>query len=408
MWAALGKRLLLAGLYLLIWGHVAYGQSVTERLPEKLPSEILTAIGIPEVKLSPILAEPNTNALPVRLFYEGPPIKGDLSLTITIERRITSTSGRGTRPLSQSTLYLDGFDRETDAFITLPKIFDGLQIKAALRDENQNLVLQTAHPLPILSKDLRILKLVSIDMTDRDNGPIPDITAVETITGKIILPRRSAPPDGSILHVQLLEHALAGGLSMQMAAQDTRSAVLKDGSIAFEIQRGIWEGRNDPDLAFKAWISDPFGRKIFLMNKPVSYNGPEVEYTIPLESLKQGKDTKRGQYFNPGMMAQTLVQGIAEFDPINGIPGQARLKIELKQDRGDYNLNPVVSEQTLLLRGMETSIAFNLTTDSTHFDPYVPAPFLSVSLTDSFGRVYYASGDIRAREDDNFVRLYPR
>jgi len=57
---------------------------------------------------------------------------------------------------------------------------------------------------------------------------------------------------------------------------------------------------------------------------------------------------------------------------------------------------------------LETSIPFTLTTDSTHFDPYAPAPFLSVTITDINGRIYYASGDIRAREDKNFIRLFPR
>ena len=127
-----------------------------------------------------------------------------------------------------------------------------------------------------------------------------------------------------------------------------------------------------------------------------------------MDSLKQGKDTIRGKNLDPRLLAQTLVQGEAQFDPVNGIPGGARLKIQLRQDRGDFNLNPVLAEQTLILRGLETRIPFTLVTDSTHFDPYAPAPFLSVELTDNNGRVYYESGDIRARESQNSVQLYPR
>ena len=106
-------------------------------------------------------------------------------------------------------------------------------------------------------------------------------------------------------------------------------------------------------------------------------------------------------------MAQVRVTDEAQVEPVIGLPGQARLHIKLSQDRGDFN-NPILAEQTLLLRGLETRIPFTLTTDSKHFDPYVPAPFLSISLTDSLGRVYYTSGDVRAREKQNFIRLYPR
>ena len=178
--------------------------------------------------------------------------------------------------------------------------------------------------------------------------------------------------------------------------------------VPFEIQRGVYEAQGKTDLMFKAWVADPSGRKIYVMRKAVGYNGAETDYEIPLIALKQGQDTKRGRNLPPELMAQTLVQGEASFDPVNGIPGEARLKITLRQDRGAFNRNPVLAEQTLLLHGMETRIPFALTTDSTHFDPYAPAPFLTVSLTDSRGSVYYTSGEVRAREGRNNLRLYPR
>jgi uncharacterized lipoprotein YbaY len=259
-----------------------------------------------------------------------------------------------------------------------------------------------------VSNNLRILTLTPPSVPEATLNPPPDFTGIETISGKISLPSNASIPMGSKVHVQLLENALAGGLSIQLAAQDIRPAIAQNDEIAFSLQRGVWERHDAPDLAFNAWISDPAGRKSFVMSKPVSYNGPEIEYRLRMDSLRQGKDTKRGRRLNPELMAQTLVQGEAQFDPVNGIPGQARLQIKLRQDRGDYNLNPVVAEQTLLLRGMETRIPFSLTTDSTNFDPYAPAPFLSISLTDSLGRIYYASGEIRAREGQNSIQLYPR
>ena len=408
MWATYKIGLLLTGLTTVLMGQQAFAQNASYLPMAKLSSETISAIGVPGPKLTPIHVEPLPVGLPVKLLYEGPKLTGDFTLVITVSKRTVTKSTSTFRPVSQSTLHLKSITSETDAVISLVDEKDGLQIKAVLRDENQNLVLETAYPLPVLSKHLRILKLTSPDVTEPTPPPIPDFTGVETITGKIALPNKAALSKHSTIHVQLLENALAGGLSIQLAAQDERPARVEDGFIPFSLQRGIGDRLDDPDLAFKVWITDSRGRKTFVMSKPVSYNGPEIEYAIRLDSLKQGKNTKRGRHLNPNLMAQTLVQGEAQFDPVIGIPGQARLQIKLRQDRGDFNLNTILAQQTLILRGMETRIPFTLTTDSTHFDPYAPAPFLSVALVDTNGRVYYESGEIRASEGQNSIRLYPR
>ena len=408
MWELCKIGLVLAGITALLAGQQALAQDASKMPSAKLSNETFTAIGLPSSQHTPIYDVSMPSGLPVKLLYAGPKLSGKFTLVITVSKRNTTSSHSEFHPVSQSTLHLKNLTPETDAVVTLPPSTDGLQVKAILRDENQNLVLETAYPLPVVSNTLRILELTSINPPELDPMPIPDFTGIETISGHITLPRKAALPEGSTVHVQLLENALAGGLSIQLAAQDARPAITQDGSIPFTLERGTWDQRNAPDLAFKVWISDPLGRKTFVMSKPVSYNGPEIDYTIRLDNLRQGKDTKRGRHLNPDLMAQALVQGEAEFDPVNGIPGEARLQIKLRQDRGDFNRNPILAEQTLLLRGMETRIPFSLTTDSTHFDPYAPAPFLSVSLTDSYGRIYYQSGEIRAHEGQNSVRLYPR
>lgn len=409
MWELRKIGLLLAGLPIVMMGQEALAQNASNLPATKLSSDTLSSIGMPSPKLTPIHVPTSPAGLPVKLLYDGPQLRGDFTLVITVSKRTVTKSATLFRPVSQSTLHLKNLGPETDAVVSLLEETDSLQIKAVLRDENQNLVLETAYPLPVVSRDLRILKLTSPSLTELAPVPAPEFTGVETISGKITLPNRTILPESSTVHIQLLENALAGGLSIQLIAQDERPAfVVEDGSIPFSLQRGIGDRLDDPDLAFKVWVSDLQGRKTFVMSKPVGYNGPEIEYTINLDSLKQGKNTKRGRHLNPDLMAQTLVQGEAQFDPVIGIPGQARLQIKLRQDRGDFNLNPVLAEQTLLLRGMETRIPFTLTTDSTHFDPYAPAPFISVALTDSFGRVFYESGEIRASEGQNSVRLYPR
>jgi hypothetical protein len=213
--------------------------------------------------------------------------------------------------------------------------------------------------------------------------------------------------------VQLLENALAGGTSMMVAAEkqiplDGISAGNIASPVPFELQRGIPTGDTPQNLTFKAWVTDWAGRKTHIMRSAVAYQGPDIDYSIQLDRLAQGKDTKRGRNLDPTLMAQTLVSGEAVFDPVKGIPGNARLKVQLTRSVGAYGDNPILAEQTLLLRGMETRIPFSITTDSTNFDPLIPAPYLSIALTDSYGRTYYASGDIRAQESQNTVRLFPR
>jgi len=379
----------------------------------KIDETILTAIGLPQPNLTPVNPVTSAKSLAVKLLYDGPNLDGSFLLEITLSKPDRESPLRPAHLMSQSTLHLKSIGPETDALLNLTEAIDGLQIEANLRDVNGNLVLKTSHPIPVLSTDLRILRLIRPELPETNNYESPNFTDVEVIKGKVVLPPDTRVPFGASLHVQLLENALAGGLSMELIAQDStviqfENGRFKDGSFNFSLRRGIWDNPNTPDLAFKAWITDSNGRKIFVMNDATGYNGPDIDYAIQLEALKQGKNTKRGLNLPPELMAQTLIQGEAFFDPVNGIPGGARLKIQLKQDRGDFNINPILTEQILLLHRLETKIPFSLTTDSTHFDPYAPAPFLSVEITDSQGRVFYTSGEIRAREDKNFIRLFPR
>ena len=406
-WHILG--LLTVGLLAFANAPQAFAQNSSEITSPKPPADIYTPKKeVLDSQQTPIQMTSTQTGLPVKVIYDWPNLPGKFNLTLTLSRRAETPQGNQDVILSKSTLFLENLGWETDAIITYPEGENGMRIEAELRDENQNLVLQSTFPLPVLSQDLRVLMLTPPSPTEYSNFVIPEFTSVETISGKITLPPKSYLTAGSILHVQLLENALAGGLSTKIAAQDARPAILRNGEIQFSMRRGLWDRPDQPDLAFKAWISDAQDRKSFVMCKPVSYNGPDVNYNLMLDSLKQGTDTKRGRDPNLVAFTQTLVLGEAEFDPVHGVPQQARLNIKLKQDRGDYNQNPVLTEQTLIIPSNTTRIPFSLVADSIYFDPYVPAPILSVSLTDNTGRVHYDSGEIRAREGQNFVRLFPR
>ena len=404
-------RLVSAALLALIATTQSFAQNTSPKPVQpdtKIENKLLSSIGLPQPNLTPLNPVNDVKSLAVKLLYDGPKLEGDFLLEIKLSKLNDEFPNQPAQLMSQSTLFLKTITDETDALLNLTEEIDSLQIEATLRDTNQNLVLKTSHPTPVLSPDLRVLRLTQPSLPDVQPYDAPDFTGVEIISGKVILPRRSKLPKDATLHVQLLENALAGGLSMELIAQDSRQVQRIDGKLNFSLQHGTWDRPDTPDLSFKVWITDRHGRKIFVMYEPVGYNGPEIEYSIRLEGLKQGKDTKRGLNLPPALMAQTLVQGEVIYDPVNGTPGGARLKIQLKQDRGDFNKHPILVEQTLLLQGTETKIPFSLTTDSTHFDPYAPAPFLSLAITDINDRIYYASGDIRAREDKNFIRLFPR
>jgi hypothetical protein len=405
-WHTIGR--FAVGLSLILSGTSALAQNSSQISKPQTPKDIYGSIGTPDAQQTPIQMTPTKTGLPVKVFYEWPNLTGKFSLTLTLFEHSSTADNSARKNLSQSTLFLENLGTETEAILTYPESINSLRLEGELRDQNQNLVLKTTYPLPVLSPDLRILTLTPPSNLDIGNVTKPDFTSVETITGNITLPPNSSLPAGSMLHVQLLENGLAGGLSMEMAAQDFRPAIAQNGTIKFSMRRGIWDRPNPPDLAFKAWITNPAGRKTFVMRNPVGYNGPDIKYSLALDGLRQGVATNRGKNLNVASMAQTLIRGEAAFDPVNGIPQQARLNIKLKQDRGNYNENPILTEQTLIISGNPTRIPFSLVADSIYFDPYVPAPILSVSLTDGFGRIYYTSGEIRAREGDNIIRLFPR
>ena len=395
-------------LFVLLNGSQAFAQNNSEIATSKPPTDIYARkLEAPGSQQTPIKLTSSQTGLPVKVLYEWPNLRGKFNLTLTLSKRAETSQGNQDVILSKSTLFLENLGWETDAIITYPEGNSGLRIKAELRNQNQDLILETAYPIPVLSQDLRVLKLTPPSGPNLGSFVIPDFTGVETISGKISLPPNSFLAAGSILHVQLLETTLAGGLSTQLDTHDTRHAILQNGEIQFSMRRGLWDRPDEPDLAFNAWITDAQSRKSFVMRRPISYTGPDTVYDLPLDHLKQGTETKRGRDLNLAAFAQTLVLGEAEFNPVNGVPDRAQLNIKLKQDRGDYDQNPILTEQTIIISRYTTRIPFRLVTDSIYFDPYVPAPILSVSLTDNNGRVHYDSGEIRAREGQNFVRLFP-
>lgn len=411
MWERRRISYIFVALSLLASSPVSLAQSgiVSNSSDTKLDKLVRQLLGKQNLIQTPIDLTHQSNGLPVRLKYDGPKVEGKLTLEVTLSKPNPDGILEPPIPLTASILYLTSVKEDIELSVTRPDFAGAVTLDAVVRDSNRNLILQATQPSPVVTDKLTLLTLIDSNSTPSDEPQLPpDFTAIETISGSVVLPPKTTIPEYATVFVQLVENALAGGLSMALTAEQTLLISEKKTTIPFSIERGIVDNQNDEDLVFKAWIEDRMGRKIFIQRAPIGFNGADIKYEIKLDPLKQGQDTQRGRNLPNGLMAQTLVQGEASFDPINGIPGEARLKITLKEDRGAFNNNPILSEQTLILRGMETRVPFSLTTDSTHFDPYTPTPFLTVSLTDKFGRVYYSSGDVRARESANNLRLFPR
>ncbi|WP_409433632.1 hypothetical protein ACJ3XI_03745 [Litorimonas sp. RW-G-Af-16] len=362
---------------------------------------------------TPIFGTQAVTTLPVNVTFGTEDAMAGHSLTITATPPDpTGTSRRAnTRPLAQLSLRLDGITSAATVPLALPTDWMDdhayLMIDAQIKDSNEGVVYQAEQLEVYRGHTQPVLRLVKVGMADTPS-PVPEITRFEFVTGVIEIQDRAAIKRDSQLTVQLLENALAGGTSMMIAAEKVIPLDTAPDPLTFELQRGLIEDQAPQNLSFKAWVSDWAGRKTHVMRGGVAYQGPDIDYAIQLDSLKQGKDTKRGRNLDPTLMAQTMISGEATFDPVVGIPGEARLKVQLRRSVGAYGTNPILSEQVFLLRGMETRIPFSITTDSTNFDPLIPAPYLTVALTDNQGREYYSSGEVRASEGQNLVRLYPR
>lgn len=376
--------------------------SQTTKLRDLLNGALAT--DAPQTKID---ADPQVAVIEVTAKFPKSDAPRPFRLDVTATRPNPNGITLGALPLTQGTVFLNTETETAELALTQPETDQRIYLDASLRDAQGNLLAQLRQPFAYPGDTNVYLELEPLTQTNKA-AELPDIFAVERIAGTVTLPRQFAAKSGSILYVQLLESAMAGANRLRIEADTAIPLTDGDREIAYTLERGLFDRPNTLALGLKAWVEGPTGRKSHIMSEPVTYNGPDLTYDLRLDSLRQGQDTKRGRNLPSSLMAQTLVQGEASFDPVNGIPGQARLKIVLTQDRGAYNPNPVLAEQTLLLRGMETTLPFSLTTDSTHFDPYAPAPFLSVALTDRFGRVYYESGEIRAREGANAVRLFPR
>ena len=361
---------------------------------------------------TPVFGETGIESIPVLIRYDTSSEYEDHFLVLTAYiPNDPSGSKRGSPMLGQTKLLLTGLEQPLQVSIPVPrnvtKDLTFSRITAEVIDANQNRVLTTERDGVFRGVEAPELILRPVS-TLPSSSPRPEYVSYETITGEVFLNDRNARLNGGELTIQLLENALAGGTSVTIAAEkviDIERATLP---IAFTMDRGLTAQTTQPPLAFKAWINDWAGRKTHVMRTPVPYNGPDVEYQLKLDVLAQGANTRAGRNLDPNLMAQATVSGEALFDARSGMPSDARLKVTLSRAVGAVGENRVLSTQTIILKGFEGRAPFALSTASTNFDPLIPAPLLNLQIIDRNNRVYFDSGDIRAKEGPQTVQLYAR
>ena len=359
---------------------------------------------------TPVYGETGIESIPVLIRYDAPAEYENHMLIVTAYApNDPNGTTKKAQMLGQTRLLLTGLEQPLQITIPVPrnvtKDLTFSRITAEVLDENENRVLTTDRDGVFRGSEAPELTLRP-SSTLPASRPNPDYIGFETISGEISLHDRKARLNGGTLTLQLLENALAGGTSVTIAAE---KLIPIDGAalpIPFTLDRGLSAQETETPLAFKAWINDWAGRKTHVMRMPVPYNGPDVNYKLKLDVLAQGVNTQAGRNLDPNLMAQATVTGEALFDARSGMPGDARLKVTLNRAVGAVGGNRTLSSQTIMVRGFEGRVPFALSTASTNFDPLIPAPLLNLQIIDRNDRVYFDSGDIRAKEGPQTIQLY--
>ena len=361
---------------------------------------------------TPVYGETGIESIPTLIRYdETTDFKDHMLIVTAYAPKDPSGATKKAQMLGQSRLLLTGLEQPLQVTIPVPrnvtKDLTFARITAEVIDQNQNTVLVTERDGVFRGIEPPELTLKPINATPTSQ-PRSDYIGFETIKGEVSLNDRNARLNGGTLTIQLLENALAGGNSVTIAAEKVITIDSAALPITFNIDRGLTSQNSQVPLAFKAWINDWAGRKTHVMRIPVPYNGPDIDYKLKLDVLAQGANTQAGRNLDPNLMAQATVSGEALFDANAGIPSDARLKVTLSRAVGAVGENRVLSTQTIILRGFDGRVPFAMSTASTNFDPLIPAPLLNLQILDRNDRVYFDSGDVRAKEGPQTIQLYTR
>ena len=361
---------------------------------------------------TPIYEDTAIETIPITIIYDVPASLDDHVIILSaFTPHDPSGISKHTQLLGQTRLMMNGLSSPLKLGLTIPssmtKELTFIRISAEIQDTNNNRVMMHEREGIYRGSEPPSLNLISTSQSDPISNA-PEISGLELINGEVFIRDKARVPNNGTLTIQLLENALAGGRSLTIAAEKIISIERDYPPFAFTLERGLVAENESHVLSLNAWITDWAGRKTHILREPVSYNGPDTQYKIILDALAQGSQTSVGKHLNPALMAQTFVKGEAVFDPSNGIPTGAKMKVTLNKSIGAFGEKPTLATQTIIVDARDTRIPFSLSTASTNFDPFIPAPILKLEIIDNHGNIYYDSGDIVAVEGDQLVQLYAR
>lgn len=362
---------------------------------------------------TPIYGNTGINTIPVMIRFDVPGHLDDHTLIVSAYTP-NDPSGKTIKSqlLGQNRIVLNGVKSPLQFAIATPEIITKnlthTRITAEIRDENNNRVMTNEREGLYRGTEPPEITLIATGFV-AESIPTPQITGFEVIQGDVFIRNKRHTPAEGFLTLQLIENALLGGTSITIAAEKTIPLDKNYPPYGFNLERGFTTESQKTPLSLKAWITDWAGRKTHVLRTPIAYNGPNSHYKLTLDAITQGLNTEAGRQLDPALMAQTLIQGDAVYDPSSGIPSGARLKATLSKSVGAFGENRVISQQTILMNSQQGSrIPFSLSAASTNFDPFIPAPILKLEILDSRGNIFYDSGDIRAAEGNQTIQLYAR
>jgi len=360
-----------------------------------------------------------TSQVPIDALIDNIPVTIETEDTIGMTGKMlvvtayapAAPSGAFSKPdmLGQTQILLTGLKFPVNLIVAAPApVTDTIKfarLDAKIIDSNGNPVLSTQNDGFFRGQDPVTLTMTRLSNPgNQTTQPPQPLVSVENIKGVARLSKKTDMFLGSTLTVQLVESGLAGGRTTTIAAESLIDLDQRKAPFTFTLERAVYAQADEKSYALKAWITDWAGRKSHVMERPVSYNGPDRDYSLTLDAYTMSPVPLTDMQALP---SQIIVKGVARFDAYKGLPAGSRLTATLNRSVGAPGTNRAMITRTVLLDGLSGDVSFDLVADSTDFDPLIPAPTLNINITDSQGRLFFSAENVPTREGTNLIQLTP-
>lgn len=212
-------------------------------------------------------------------------------------------------------------------------------------------------------------------------GDLPQSTAfrAETARGHIVISRNEEIFRGAYLTVQLAEAGLAGGQAPALIGATQKEITQNQPPIPFSFDFRVPETGNKAPLSLTAFITDWAGRKTHVMANAVDYNGPNYDYRLTLDPMRQGLDVENFEFSSQAAI-QTQIRVDAMFTANRGLPPGAFLEAKLRSPLGTARPPDNVGFAVVPITQNTGRLSFSVSTPSVNIDPELPNLLMDVTL----------------------------